>query len=198
MARSYEEINSIIHQGHEEGYFSNEEDNPLSLANQVPFYSHNGVPIEWPDWDNSWWWIRCDNGMDERGFTYWCFARHPLDPPADAVHFRFIDSLARLRFVEEAIDEKRSYLIDDGEEPIPEATRRLLGERGMPARMRDRRLCEWLPPVVVRQNPPEWSTCPWNNLRASIRGMIYPWDSESRGRWDPEDLDGGDGPASGA
>ena len=196
MAHSHEEINSIIHQG-QEGYFSNEEDDPLSTANQTPFYAHNGVPIEWPNWDESWWWIRCDNGMDTRGYTYWCFARHPLDPPVDAVPFRFIDSRARLQFVEEAIAERRSYLIDDGEEVLPEDTRRLIDEHGMPAWMRYRSLCEWYPPVVTQQNPPEWSSRPWGTLMTSIMGTVYPWDSESRRGWAPESLDGGDGPASG-
>ena len=197
MAHSHEEINSIIHQPRD-GYFSNEEDDPLSMANQKPYYAHNGVPIEWPEWDDSWWWIRCDNHMDaERGHTYWCFARHTLDPPTDAIPFQFIDSLERLKLVEAAIDEKMSYLLvsDDGEE-LPEATRRLVDAHGMPDRMLVRTLWEWIPPTVVRENPPEWSLCPWANLRESIRGTVYPWDSESRRGWDPESLDGGDGPAA--
>ena len=47
---THEEIRSIIHQP-VDGYFSNEEDDMLSAANQTPYYYHHGVNVEWSRWD---------------------------------------------------------------------------------------------------------------------------------------------------
>ena len=47
---NHEEIHSIIHQP-ADGYFSNAEDDMLSEANRAPYYYHNGMNIEWPQWD---------------------------------------------------------------------------------------------------------------------------------------------------
>ena len=106
---NHEEIHSIMHQP-DDGYFSNAEgEHP---ADQAPYYIPNGMFIEWPQWDDRWWWIRCANGMDVQGHSYWCFSRHPLDPSVESMPFRMVESLAHLRLVEEAIDENRSYLRD--------------------------------------------------------------------------------------
>ena len=74
---THEEIRSIIHQP-VDGYFSNEEDDMLSAANQTPYYYHHGVNVEWSRWDvsRSLWWIRdASTRWTCKGVTYWCFTR---------------------------------------------------------------------------------------------------------------------------
>jgi hypothetical protein len=50
---------------------------------------------------------------------------------------------------------------------------------------------EWHPPVVTAQNPPEWERLEWQELLAAVAERCYPWDSEDRVGWIPEQLDGG-------
>jgi hypothetical protein len=190
---NHEEIHSIMHQP-DDGYFSNAEgEHP---ADQAPYYLPNGMFIEWPQWDDRWWWIRCANSMDVQGHSYWCFLRHPLDPSVDSMPFRMVESLAHLRLVEEAIDENRSYFVsgeEEGEEEddVEDEKRVQVLEHGQPSRMRARALWEWHPPVVTAQNPPEWERLEWQELLAAVAERCYPWDSEDRVGWIPEQLDGG-------
>ena len=197
---NHAEIHSIMHQP-DDGYFSNAEgEHP---ADQVLYHLHNGMFIEWPRWDDRWWWIRCANGMDVQGHSYWCFSRHPLDPSVESMPFRMVESLAHLRLVEEAIDENRSYLRDivsdegdivsdeDESDIVSDEKRAQVLEHGQPARKRERALWEWHPPVVTAQcEPPEWERLEWQELLAAVEERCYPWDSEDRVGWIPERLDG--------
>ena len=185
---THKEITSIIHQP-VDGYFSNEEDDILSVSNQTPYYYHNGMNIEWPRWDDRWWWIRCANDMGVHGHSYWCFSRHPLDPSVEAMPFRMVESLAHLRLVREAIDKNRSYFRED--DIVSDEKREQVAEHGQPSRMRERVLWEWHPPVVTALGPPEWDELEWHELLAVVENRCYPWNSEDRRGWIPERLDGG-------
>ena len=54
--------------------------------------------------------------------------------------FRFVESLEQLQFTEDAINEVRSYLVDD--ETMTETERLQVEEHGRPVRMRDRALLD--------------------------------------------------------
>ena len=115
-----------------------------------PYYANNHVAIEHPTWflnisvnGHTYWWIRCRDEYEDRGYSYWRVERSPQDP---VLPFDYIESLLHVKLFDDLVKEMNSYLDDD----LPPL-----------ALLHSRRIWAWYPPVVSDQTDEEFIECSW-------------------------------------
>ena len=171
--------------------YDSDDDHDVGHMHVEPFYEHNHVYIHWPDVAGGegelLWWVSIPDRWETAGFAYWCFPKFASDPHMPFDHITSQHDLFLLREGVHMLRERDGlYNLDD--HGVESDNHPLL---------LDRPLWKWLPPVVERQNPPEWEPWSWREM-AQATGLIakdrYASDT-LRGFWNVDeydsDVDGG-------
>ena len=126
-------------------------------ADDEPYYGHNHAPIEHPTWFTNisvngqhYWWIRCKDDYELRGYSYWRVERSPQDP---VMPFEFLESLMHMKLFDDLVKEMNSYL-NSTSSPL--------------VLLESRRVWLWNPPVVTQQIDDEFEECSWEEVHHQL------------------------------